>query len=442
MEAPQIRRIFSCSPRDPRYHMLEHLSPKFRMPPMEREPRAALILNRFTRTLTVMYATKAVSSMLGVRPDQIKNKSFYECIQENCLGDALECIEHAKANDSIAYLRFWYRDPRREGDLEMSEDDEAEEDATESFAEADAKTLLETAMDVDSTSPEGIQSNGQQGERLSGGAANEPPGQQGRQQPLELEAVVSCTSDGLVVVLRKARPPIPADQPPLLPFDFENGLFVAPWAQQSITSRYPTESLHNFRPPLLPQFMSLREIIKAAGGPRLDQLMRSIRNVAVFAWGGSGINGNVAAHGRGFPTAETQFQSNRRDSGDPFSSKGRDVWDHRAVTKGSRPLGHDGPDDELDNPFHRPTASEEVLEGPHHRARGRLPCPPNQPRRHARPALGSPTAREQGGGFYSSSWTDFTDADCGRADRRHSYGVITSRPDLTDGCKMRHFRWL
>ncbi|GJC93920.1 hypothetical protein ColKHC_02746 [Colletotrichum higginsianum] len=108
----------------PRYHMLEHLSPKFRMPAVEREPRAALILNRFTRTLTVMFATNAVSSILGVRPDQIKDKSFYECIQENCLPDAIRCLESAKANDSIAYLRFWYRDPRRPEDFDEEDDGE------------------------------------------------------------------------------------------------------------------------------------------------------------------------------------------------------------------------------------------------------------------------------------------------------------------------------
>jgi len=70
-DAPQIRRIFSSSPRDPRYHMLEHLSPKFKMPPMEREPRAALILNRFTRNLTIMYATDPVAQILGIRSDEL-----------------------------------------------------------------------------------------------------------------------------------------------------------------------------------------------------------------------------------------------------------------------------------------------------------------------------------------------------------------------------------
>lgn len=103
--------------------MLEHLSTKFRSPPQEslREPRAALILNRFTRTLSVMYATSAVSSILGISPEQVKHKSFYECIQENCLPEAIRCLESAKANDSIAYLRFWFRDPSR-GDEDTDED--------------------------------------------------------------------------------------------------------------------------------------------------------------------------------------------------------------------------------------------------------------------------------------------------------------------------------
>ncbi|KAK7981688.1 hypothetical protein PG988_003926 [Apiospora saccharicola] len=148
IEAPQVRRLFSSSPRDPRYHMLEHLSPKFKMPPMEREPRAALILNRFTQTLTVMFATNAVSSILGVSPDQIQGKSFYECIDQNCWADAINCLESAKANDSIAYLRFWYRDPRREEDF----DDEGSDSEDSSDSDGGAQLgASQSPMEVDQT---------------------------------------------------------------------------------------------------------------------------------------------------------------------------------------------------------------------------------------------------------------------------------------------------
>lgn len=340
--------------------MLEHLSPKFKMPPMEREPRAALILNRFTRTLTVMFATNAVESILGVRPDQVKGKSFYECIAENCLPDAIRCLESAKANDSIAYLRFWYRDPRREEDLEEDDDDDSSDsdggaqlaepmDVDQSgAAEPEIKTepmsprpfrasllaahsQFSSSSNQDSTtsgsqsyqtpltdpSPPGtnmpppprVSQHQQQRRRASPTPAPPNANRRRRGEPLptcELEAVVSCTSDGLVVVLRKARPAIPNISPPMATPGFENGLFAAPWGARPIHPQYSPEQLYHFRPPLMPQYMPVQEHVKAAGGPPIDQLMRSIRDVAVFAWALVGINGNLANYGHGVPQGEAQ----------------------------------------------------------------------------------------------------------------------------------------
>jgi hypothetical protein len=345
LEAPQIRRLFSSSPRDPRYHMLEHLSPKFRMPPMEREPRAALILNRFTRNLSIMFATNAVTTILGMRPDEIKEKSFYECIQENCLQDAIRCLESAKANESIAYLRFWFRDPRSEEEREEAEDEEDEDDDmgdTTSDSESGG-VQLNVGMDVDGEFPfeNHGQGSGSGAHLYQPGTALPPmataptrparhspgPSRNRRREPesFELEAVVSCTSDGLVVVLRKARPPIPAPHPLLAPaLNYENGLFAAPWGQNPIQPQVAPELLYTFRPPLLPQHMPLRENVKAAGGPPLDQLMRSIRDVAVFAWALVGINGNLAVYGRGLP----------RDRAQPEALP---IWDPDAGDTGYQP---------------------------------------------------------------------------------------------------------
>ncbi|MDA4132710.1 MAG: hypothetical protein OK454_06245, partial [Thaumarchaeota archaeon] len=262
--------MFSCSPRDPRYHMLEHLSPKFKMPPMEREPRAALILNRFTRNLTIMFATSAVSSILGLHPDEIREKSFYRCIQEKCLPEALRCLEGAKENDSIAYLRFWSRDPREEAEPmrdEVAEDGLDEEQAGGGLRDSEGggaqlDVQMEETLDQDDMSSAGIGQGFHSGmedsgtrtstalssvstnlavPRLASGTENPiasaalapsaaatpqgagSNGSQGPRRPrrsggalpsIELEAVVSCTSDGLVVVLRKARPRIPAPHPP------------------------------------------------------------------------------------------------------------------------------------------------------------------------------------------------------------------------------------
>ncbi|AEO67029.1 uncharacterized protein THITE_2115749 [Thermothielavioides terrestris NRRL 8126] len=326
-DAPQVRRIFSTSPRDPRYHMLEHLSPKFEMPPMEREPRAALILNRFTRNLTIMYATDAVIQILGLRPAELLERPFYECIQPNCLEEAERCLESAKANESIAYLRFWYKDPRidlsdAENEEEEDEADDLEDEAEERSCSPDGSELDvkdvkvgDDGMDIsEEPAARGVDGGRGGGGSESGGASSalraSIPRERRPQAPrtFELEAVVSCTSDGLVVVLRRARPPILDPQPPVLPapFNFENGLFAAPWGLQPIEPYFPPELLYTFRPPFLPQYMPLRECVKAAGGPPFDQLMRSIRDVAVFAWAVTGINGTLASYGQGRPMLGAQ----------------------------------------------------------------------------------------------------------------------------------------
>ncbi len=323
--------------------MLEHLSPKFKMQPTEREPRAALILNRFTRTLSIMFATNAVSSILGVGPDQLQGKSLYECIAENCWSDAIKCLESAKANDSIAYLRFWSRDPRVREDSEENEGDVEMEDQQDTASENDSDCGVRlddlTGVSVDdglgtfikreaSSSPQINQPmvadelNAQHEFSATPRSPAQTASTQGpqrlgtqrllqarRREPIptrELEAVVSCTSDGLVMVLRKARPQIPSLHPPMLPTDFENGLFAAPWSEHPVRPNYPPELFYNFQPPFLPQYMPVREHVKAAGGPPSDQLMKSIRDVAVFAWGLVGINGNLASYSRGHPSGESQ----------------------------------------------------------------------------------------------------------------------------------------
>ncbi|CAL3965279.1 unnamed protein product [Diplocarpon coronariae] len=368
LEAPAIRRLFASSPRDPRYHMLEHLSSKFRTPPQASflEPRAALILNRFTRTLTVMYATNAVSTILGLTPEQFKDKSFYECIQENCLPEAIRCLESAKANDSIAYLRFWRRDPRREEDF-----DEEMREASQSSDSEDGGVVLNDYMDIDPNHvPEGgasaslappISGSGDSSAsaaasvrrddtRISsgestdieqdatpaifdhGGASRSSPStfslavaspSEGRRrrvarsprvapEPLEIEAVVSCTSDGLVVVLRKARPMMTSVHQAAQAPRYENGLFAAPWGANPIRPQQRQADFHH------PSQHGLHAPQIPVGGPPLDEFMNSIREVAVFAWSLTGINGNIALYGRGVPRGEAQPPG------------GLPVWDPRA----------------------------------------------------------------------------------------------------------------
>lgn len=310
--------------------MLSHLSSKFTLgaESQTHEPRAVLFLNRFTRTLTVMYATSGIEEILGISSDEMIGRSFYFCIAQNCLNDAVKCLESAKDNDSIAYLRFFFRDPRQDDPpdpLTSESEDDIMTDITSSDDESEASTTngetylsrgessnshshVSNSMDTDggsnSREPSGDiadRSNGHSEARSdSSFLAAGSPYSDARKDAIELEAVVSCTSDGLVVWLRRARPaqPTPTAQPAV-----NNGVFAAPWARQPM-----------FAPslPQLPPYPpgAVHPAMAQAGPPPAVQntFMQAIRNVAVFAWALVGINGSLAeyADSRSKPVGEAQ----------------------------------------------------------------------------------------------------------------------------------------
>jgi hypothetical protein len=258
--------------------MLTWISNKFsqRLTEPIHEPRAAMFVNRFTRTATIMYATSGVSDILGLHPGALISQSFYYCIQEECLQDAVRCLEGAKANDSIAYLRFWFRNP------------------------------LQNANDGSHMVTE---------------------------SPIELEAVVSCTSDGLVVILRRARAPIPtavAPTPQPAPV-YTSGVFAAPWAPKPVFSygvphseerttlcreglAQPEVKTTLCREGMEPSPGSASDSVYGSEqhpetvggpgetGPHSYRLMDTIRDVAVFAWGIVGINRGLEQYKCGIPT--------------------------------------------------------------------------------------------------------------------------------------------
>ncbi|KAL8780517.1 MAG: hypothetical protein Q9194_000875 [Teloschistes cf. exilis] len=365
--APVIRRLFSSSPRDPRYHMLSYISNKFSqdIPRHLHEPRAALFLNRFTRTLTIMYATNGLADILGITAEELNGKSFYYCIQENCLKEAVKCLESAKANDSIAYLRFWFRDPRRD---DHPDRDERMTDANSSGDEDDGGVHLSELMDEDgsehamtsdssvapcsaercvanqsrsgqdthnnSMDPNSRSSSGNStdlGDNSNEAMFDRPviaesssssfslptperDMQSFRQCQIELEAVVSCASDGLVVVLRKARPTIPqtaGSRAEPVEHPYTNGLFASPWANDPMMPHPQQRPMYaqqnHYRPDA-----RLRSTATEAGVPTVEppptqtDLMNTIREVAVFAWALTGINGSLAQYSRGKPLGESQ----------------------------------------------------------------------------------------------------------------------------------------
>lgn len=372
--APAIRQLFSSSPRDPRYHMLSYISHKFseEIRPNKHEPRAALFLNRFSRTSTIMYATNGLANVLGITADQLNGKSFYYCIQENCLEDAVKCLESAKANDSIAYLRFWFRDPREaeqtDGDQHMDGnssgddddggvhlDDRMDEDGSENAVTSDSSvSQMSSAVDQNSTGRSSVERDPQRlaanhslldiNSRSSSGNStdlqdgandaifDQPATRQSsssslsfstpndtnrapatrlppRPGQIELEAVISCTSDGLVVVLRRARALVPQIAGALTQHSYANGCFASPWATDPIMPNLDLRQnaqLNRYQPALVPLAPTGAQADTASmKGPDQEDFMNSIREVAVFAWSLTGINGSLARYGRGRPTGQS-----------------------------------------------------------------------------------------------------------------------------------------
>jgi hypothetical protein len=360
--------------------MLTYLSNKFSQDPYRDanflEPRAALFLNRFTRTSTVMYATNGVSDILGLQPNQLTGKSFYYCIAENCLPDAVKTIESAKANDSIAYLRFWYRDPTQDVSrahseaFSANESDEDEEGGValrggtrsgsnvsmngestphanpeqptnandEQPREVDPTTTPQAGLTnttssgaplqlfPETSSASSLQPPSSTTDRTSSGnsadlggnasgpifdrvtpqdsSSSEPP----QEERIEIEAVVSCTSDGLVVILRRAHPITPPALGVTEAPQYPDGLFASPWAPEPII---PASVRENTVTPLS----------SVPSGPVHDDtgLMAAIRDVAVFAWSLTGINGSLADYAVGKP------------SGEALPPGGLPIWDPKST---------------------------------------------------------------------------------------------------------------
>jgi hypothetical protein len=363
--------------------MLSHLSAKFApsvpMKVADHEPRAALFLNRFTRTLTIMYATSGLEDVIGIPAETMRGRSFYYCIAQNCLQDAVKCLENAKGNDSVAYLRFWFRDPRIDDEPPASEDSDEEmttdtsEGGVDLQSEHDSPHSEKDGMDIDdgmkhtSRHSSGDSSTRRQdtheaifGEaRVAESSASSSPDRDRDElihDPVELEAVVSCTSDGLVVCLRKARPmiPHPTNNRPARPV-YENGLFAAPWALEPVLppldARAGSGYSSAFAPSLGPQ--GARRPPQTAGpAEQQSDFMNAIREQAVFAWALTGINGMLAAYGEGKPVGESipdggfpVWASDPRNQGDDSGSNGynsgQDFFGSANKSPGgSRPSAH------------------------------------------------------------------------------------------------------
>ncbi|KAG0293275.1 hypothetical protein BGZ98_002249 [Dissophora globulifera] len=79
---------------------------------IEPEPRVCMILNRFSRSLTVMYASSACERIFHIDPDHIVGKPILLFIRADDLASFVEQMDMIKATTAITYIRFWFQSPK------------------------------------------------------------------------------------------------------------------------------------------------------------------------------------------------------------------------------------------------------------------------------------------------------------------------------------------
>ncbi|KAL7940075.1 hypothetical protein V8C42DRAFT_302455 [Trichoderma barbatum] len=80
VQATQISHIFSRYPKDPQPHPSKLPFWAVHIHPIEENLRAALILDRFTRSLTILSASNKAGQILASQLEHLKDKSFYNYI--------------------------------------------------------------------------------------------------------------------------------------------------------------------------------------------------------------------------------------------------------------------------------------------------------------------------------------------------------------------------
>ncbi|KAI8358108.1 hypothetical protein B0O80DRAFT_382977, partial [Mortierella sp. GBAus27b] len=76
---------------------------------MEPEQRVCLIINRFERSLTIIYASSPCEKVLHVDPDDITGKPILLYIRSDDLAPFVEQVNLIKATTTISQMRFWFQ---------------------------------------------------------------------------------------------------------------------------------------------------------------------------------------------------------------------------------------------------------------------------------------------------------------------------------------------
>ncbi|CAO3573027.1 unnamed protein product [Mortierella alpina] len=75
------------------------------------EPRVCMVLNRFSRSLEVLYASPSCEFLLHINAQVIEGKPFLLFIRADDLASFVESMDIAKSSGLISHIRFWFQSP-------------------------------------------------------------------------------------------------------------------------------------------------------------------------------------------------------------------------------------------------------------------------------------------------------------------------------------------
>ncbi|KAG0263158.1 hypothetical protein DFQ27_001902 [Actinomortierella ambigua] len=78
---------------------------------LDPEPRACMILNRFTRSLVIMYASPSSRDLFSIDPEAIIGKPLLLFIRADDLASFVVQMDVAKSTTAVAHMRFWFQSP-------------------------------------------------------------------------------------------------------------------------------------------------------------------------------------------------------------------------------------------------------------------------------------------------------------------------------------------
>ncbi|KAG0007690.1 hypothetical protein BGZ80_004354 [Entomortierella chlamydospora] len=78
---------------------------------LQLELRACLLLNRFTRNITIMYASPSCELIFNIDPDKLLGKPLLLYIRADDLANFVEQVDQAKSSNALRHMRFWFQSP-------------------------------------------------------------------------------------------------------------------------------------------------------------------------------------------------------------------------------------------------------------------------------------------------------------------------------------------